>query len=152
METLKNENQTIEKKMDHKLRDPKRPTGAFIGASWTALIVGMVSYCVGLYNAETFPLYQKGFYITILLYGLFASVSVQKSVRDRLEGIPVTDIYYGLSWFSIISAILLLVIGLWNNDLSLSEKGFFGIAYLMSIFSSIAVQKNTRDIALLDKE
>ena len=32
------------------------------------------------------------------------------------------------------------------------EKGFFGIAYLMSVFSSIAVQKNTRDIALLNKE
>lgn len=104
----------------------------------------MVSYCVGLWNAEMM-LNEKGYYLTVLLYGLFAAISVQKVVRDRMEGIPVTDIYYGLSWFSAITAILLLVIGLWNASLLLSEKGFYGIAYLLSLFAAITVQKNTRD-------
>ncbi|GAB5401347.1 MAG: hypothetical protein Aureis2KO_29320 [Aureisphaera sp.] len=128
-----------------------RPTPAFIAASWTALFIGMVSYCVGLWNAYM-ELNEKGYYFTILLFGLFAVVSVQKSVRDKLEGIPVTEIYYGISWFVTIASILLLIIGLWNADLELSEKGFYGMSFLLSLFSAVAVQKNTRDIHFLDRQ
>ncbi|TPN86710.1 inner membrane protein YiaA [Aquimarina algicola] len=121
-----------------------KPTPAFISASWLALFIGMTSYCIGLWNAYM-ELNEKGYYFTILLFGLFSAVSVQKSVRDRLEGIPVTDIYYGISWFTTLASILLLVIGLWNADLDLSEKGFYGMSFTLSLFAAIAVQKNTRD-------
>lgn len=77
--------------------------------------------------------------------GLFAAVSVQKCVRDRIEGIPVTDIYYALSWVSMLLTILLLTIGLWNATLAPSEKGFYAFAFLLSVFGAITVQKNTRD-------
>jgi len=79
------------------------------------------------------------------MYGLFAAVSVQKSLRDRLEGIPVTTIYYGLAWVSVLIAVLLLVVGLYNATLSLSEKGFCGMAFSLALFAATAVQKNTRD-------
>lgn len=125
--------------------NPLKPSGAFIGASWMALLIGMTSFCIGLFNAEM-GLNEKGYYFTIMLFGLFSVISVQKSVRDRLEGIPVTDLYYGISWFSTIAAVVLLIIGLWNADLLLSEKGFFGMAFTLSLFSAIAVQKNTRDV------
>lgn len=42
---------------------------------------------------------EKGYYLTILLYGLFSAISVQKVVRDKMEGIPVTDIYMALAGF-----------------------------------------------------
>ena len=128
----------------------QKPTPAFIGASWIALLAGVVSYCTGLWNSDMM-LNEQGYYFTILLFGLFAAVSVQKSVRDRLEGIQVTDIYYGISWFSVLSAILLLVIGLWNADLLLSEKGFYGMSYTLSLFAAIAVQKNTRDKSYIEQ-
>ena len=128
-----------------------KPTGAFIGASWSALFIGMTSFCIGLWNANMY-LNEKGYYFTILLFGLFSVVSVQKSVRDRLEGIPVTDIYYGISWFVTITSILLLVIGLWNADLDLSEKGFYGMSFVLSLFAAVAVQKNTRDIKWLEDQ
>lgn len=128
-----------------------RPTQAFISASWTALFIGMVSYCVGLWNVGM-ELNEKGYYFTILLFGLFSVVSVQKSVRDRQEGIPVTDVYYGISWFTTIASILLLVIGLWNADIDLSEKGFYGMSFALALFSAIAVQKNTRDIKWLERK
>lgn len=60
------------------------PSAAFVGVSWVALFAGMLTYLVGLWNA-TMPLNEKGYYFTVLLYGLFAAVSLQKSVRDRLE-------------------------------------------------------------------
>lgn len=128
----------------------QKPSPAFIGASWIALAAGMVAYLVGLFNAEM-QLNEKGYYLTILLFGLFSAVSVQKCVRDRLEGIPVTNIYLGLSWAATIISLALLVIGLWNASLELSEKGFYGISFLLSLFAAIAVQKNTRDMGLADK-
>ncbi|RZJ57066.1 MAG: hypothetical protein EOO45_28005, partial [Flavobacterium sp.] len=57
-----------------------------------------------------------------------------------------TDLYYGISWFTTVAAIVLLIIGLWNADLLLSEKGFFGMAFTLSLFAAIAVQKNSRDL------
>ena len=121
-----------------------QPSTAFIGASWAALGLGICGFIVGLWNAEML-LNEKGYYFTVLMYGLFSVISVQKSVRDRLENIPVTDIYYGICWFSTILSISLLVIGLWNATLLLSEKGFYAFAFLLALFGAIAVQKNTRD-------
>jgi len=132
------------------VRNSVKPTGAFVGASWSALIIGMVSFCVGLWNAEMM-LNEKGYYFTILLFGLFSVISVQKAVRDRMEGIPVTDMYYGISWFTTIVSMVLLVIGLWNADLLLSEKGFYGMSFTLSMFSAVAVQKNVRDLAISGK-
>ncbi|WP_203293796.1 inner membrane protein YiaA [Luteirhabdus pelagi] len=128
-----------------------KPTPAFISASWTALFIGMVGYCVGLWNADLW-LNEKGYYFTILLFGLFSVVSVQKSVRDKREGIPVTEVYYGISWFTTIASILLLVIGLWNADMELSEKGFYGMSFTLALFSAVAVQKNTRDLKFLEQQ
>jgi len=127
-----------------------KPTGAFIGASWAALCIGISVFCIGLWNAEML-LNEKGYYFTILLFGLFSVISVQKAVRDRLENIPVTDMYYGISWFTTMASITLLVIGLWNADLLLSEKGFYGMSFLLSMFSAIAVQKNTRDVQYISR-
>jgi uncharacterized membrane protein YiaA len=122
----------------------QKPSNAFIAASWVALFAGMLTFNIGLWNAGM-PLNEKGYYFTVLMYGLFSAVSLQKTVRDQMEGVPVTNIYYGLSWFSTLLAILLLVVGLWNATLTPSEKGFYGMAFTLSLFAAIAVQKNTRD-------
>jgi len=124
----------------------QKPTGAFVAASWVALLAGAAVYVVGLWNASML-LNEKGYYFTILMYGLFAAVSLQKSVRDRLEGISVTAIYYGLCWVSLLLSIGLLAVGLINATLASSEKGFYAMAFLLSLFGAVAVQKNVRDLA-----
>jgi uncharacterized membrane protein YiaA len=123
----------------------QKPSNAFIAASWIALGAGMAGYLIGLARASSMQLNEKGYYFTILMYGLFSVISLQKAVRDRLEGIPVTDIYYGISWFSTLLSIILLTIGLWNATILPSEKGFYAISFLLALFGAIAVQKNTRD-------
>jgi len=122
-----------------------RPTAAFVGASWGALLIGMTAYLIGLWNAQM-QLNEKGYYLTLLLYGLFSAISLQKTVRDRSEGVPVTGMYSGLCWFSLITAILLLTIGLWNATLELSEKGFYAMSFALALFAVVAVQKNVRDL------
>ena len=128
-----------------------KPTSAFVGASWFALLTGIVSFCVGLWNADMM-LNEKGYYFTILLFGLFSVISLQKAVRDRMEGVPVTDIYYGIAWFATLASTVLLVIGLFNAELWLSEKGFYGMSFTLSLFAGIAVQKNVRDLAMSDEK
>ena len=123
-----------------------RPTPAFVGASWGALLIGASAYLIGLWNAQM-QLNEKGYYLTLLLYGLFAAVSLQKTVRDRSEGLPVTGIYSGLCWISLMAAILLLTVGLWNATLAPSEKGFYAMSFTLSLFAVVAVQKNVRDLA-----
>ncbi len=125
-----------------------KPTPAFIAVSWVALLAGVVAYCVGLFNAQIL-LSEKGFYLILILYGLFSAVSLQKIVRDKLEGKSVTAIYSGLCWASVAICLVLLALGLWNAQLLLSEKGFYMMAFLLSLFGAVAVQKNIRDLEYL---
>lgn len=122
----------------------QKPSNAFIAASWVALLSGILAFIIGLWNADM-ELNEKGYYFTVLMFGLFAAISLQKAVRDQLEGIPVTNIYYSLAWFSTVLTIVLLVVGLWNATLLRSEKGFYAMSFTLSMFGAIAVQKNTRD-------
>ncbi|MDN3672269.1 inner membrane protein YiaA [Flavobacterium branchiarum] len=122
----------------------QKTSNAFVAASWIAMGAGIIGYLVGLARAEML-LNEKGYYFTVLMFGLFAVISLQKSVRDKLEGFPVTDIYYGICWFGTILSIALLTAGLWNATILPSEKGFYAFAFLLGIFGAIAVQKNTRD-------
>lgn len=142
-EIVENEKQTTPQVNAEKTME--NPTFAFKGASWAALLIGVAAYLIGLFNA-TMQLNEKGYYFAILLFGLYAAVSLQKAVRDKAEGIPVTAIYYGISWFALVAAIALMAIGLYNaGSLTLSEKGFYAMAFVLAVFASITVQKNIRD-------
>ena len=123
----------------------QQPSAAFVAASWLALFIGVIAFLIGLWNAEM-ELNEKGYYFTVLMFGLFSAISVQKAVRDQMEGIPVTNLYYGIAWFTTLLSIVLLTIGLWNADIAKSEKGFYAMAFILSMFAAIAVQKNTRDL------
>ena len=127
----------------------QKPTQAYIGATWGVSIIGLLSFCIGLWNASM-ELNEKGYYFAILLMGIYAVISLQKTIRDKAENIKTSDMYYGISWVIVITSLLLLVIGLRNADLLLSEKGFYSISYLLSLFGAITVQKNTRDIAFIN--
>jgi len=146
--TVSTNEETKKQKKESKKFDQK-PTSAYIGAAWGVSIIGLLSYCIGLWNASM-QLNEKGYYFAILLMGIYAVISLQKAVRDKAENIKTSDMYYGISWVVVIASLLLLIIGLRNADIFLSEKGFYGISYLLSLFGAITVQKNTRDIDFIN--
>lgn len=124
---------------------------AFNAMSWLALVGGVVVYLIGLWRSDM-ALNERGYYFAVMLLGLFASVSLQKTVRDRMEGITTTHIYYIACVISFAISILLLAIGLWNATLLPSEKGFYAIAFFLCLFGAIAVQKNVRDTQATSEE
>jgi len=132
--------------MNTTVQTMNQPSPSFILASWIALGVGFFAYLIGLWNA-TMPLNEKGYYFALLLFGLFAAVSLQKSIRDRMESVPVTNSYLWLCWGVFLTALLLLIIGLLNSSMMLSEKGFYGISFFLTLYASITVQKNIRDVS-----
>lgn len=122
-----------------------KPTKAFTLTSIAMLVSGFLAFCIGLMNAEM-ALNEKGYYFAILIFGLFSFVSLQKNIRDKLEGQTISKPYNIMCWTSSAVAIALLTLGLINAELLLSEKGFFAMAYLLSGFAAITVQKNVRDV------
>lgn len=121
-----------------------KPTKAFTLTSIAMLIAGVTAFCIGLLNAEM-ALNEKGYYFAILIFGLFSFVSLQKTVRDKLEGQEISKPYSIMCWVASGVAVALLAIGLVNAELLLSEKGFYAMAYLLAGFGAITVQKNVRD-------
>lgn len=122
------------------------PTPTYINSTWAALAIGILGYLVGLWNADI-QLNEKGFYFAIFLLGMFSAVTLQKTIRDQAQGIPVTKIFMTMSWSTLATSIVLLVIGLINATMSLSEKGFYGMAFTLCLFAVITVQKNIRDLS-----
>ncbi|MDR3432727.1 MAG: inner membrane protein YiaA [Rouxiella aceris] len=127
--------------MENKIQ---QTSAAFNAISWVAMIGGVIVYLVGLWNAEI-PFNEKGYYIAVLVLGLFSAISLQKTVRDRMENIPTTDLYHGVCILAFMISVILLVAGLWNASLLLSEKGFYGVTFFLGLFGAVAVQKNVRD-------
>lgn len=119
-------------------------SGAYVAATYISLMLGSFGFLIGLWNAEM-QLNEKGYYFTLLAFGLFSAVSLQKSVRDRVEGIPVSSAYYGLCYVAVGLSLGLLAVGLWNATMLLSEKGYYGMAFVLALYSAVSVQKSIRD-------
>lgn len=74
--------------------------------------------------------------------------SCSKKERSAATCILLKKAHYGdiiISMGKRSLSILLLTVRLWNADLTKSEKGFYAMSFVLSMFAAIAVQKNTRD-------
>lgn len=60
-------------------------------------------------------------------------------VCDKMEGVFIIKVYFLVLVVVIGLVIVLLVIGLLNVEFLLSEKGFFGMVFMFSLFVVIMV-------------
>ena len=126
-------------------RKQGEPTPAFKGASLAALLIGVIAYLIGLFNAAM-QLNEKGYYFAVLVFGLYSAISLQKAVRDKAEGIPVTSIYYGISWFALIISISLMAIGLYNAGSIVLLKRVFMVCHLYLAYLQLLQFKRILEI------
>ena len=59
------ETKTTTKKNKSKPPFDQKPTNAYVGATWGVVLIGLLSYCIGLWNASM-ELNEKGYYFSIL--------------------------------------------------------------------------------------
>lgn len=125
----------------------RKPTSAFVGAGWLALGIFAITYLVALWRMGV-PETETYFFVTVFAFGLFGVVSVVKSVRDREDGVPVTGIFYGLSWVAAGAPALIMAWYLWQVSLlNELQRGLLFLTFMAAIFAAIVVQKNIRDMA-----
>jgi uncharacterized membrane protein YiaA len=60
-----------------------KPSPAFVGASWVALGTGMIGYIIGLWRSDM-QLNEKGYYFTVLMYGLFSGDCLPASCLSKI--------------------------------------------------------------------
>ena len=123
------------------------PTAAFQGVSWFAFTLAALTYLYAVWYAPHVTVSDRYFLYTAFLFSLFGCLSVSKAVRDRQERIPVSGLFYGLSY---VAAIVPLVMVTYNLvfDTTLidpSHRGLLGMAYALSAFAVLAIAKNERD-------
>lgn len=120
------------------------PSKAYIAATAACIGLSIGAYLIGVWRSGM-QLNEQGYYLICLLFGLFSSVTLQKVIRDKSEGIQVSEKYRLITVFAMASSVALFAIGLFNASMLPSEKGFFAMAYILAMYSSITAQKNEAD-------
>lgn len=124
----------------------RKPTAAFVGASWFALVVALGTYVVALWRMPlTYD--QRWFYGTVLAFGLFGVIAVVKSVRDKEDDIAITPQFYFLSWVAALGPLIAFAIYLLNAPQDELTRGFLFLSYMFAVFAAVVVQRNVRDLA-----
>ena len=126
------------------------PSGAWQGVSWFAFVLGAVTFFYTAWYAPSVAVTDRFFLYTAVLFSFFGSLSVSKSVRDRQEGVPITGLFYGLSWVAALAPFVLVVYYLtFYSDMEGSYRALLGMAYSLATFAVLAIAKNERDKAAM---
>lgn len=123
------------------------PTAAFQGVSWFAFVLGALTYVYAVWYAPHVSVSDRYFFYTAFLFSLFGCLSVSKAVRDKQERIPVSGLFYGLSYVAAIVPLVLVAYNLAFDSTLIdpSHRGLLGMAYALSAFAVLAIAKNERD-------
>jgi len=62
----------------------RRNTPAFVFMAYFTFAIGIILFCVGLWNADM-ELNEKGYYIAVMLLVAVGAILTQKVVRDNAE-------------------------------------------------------------------
>lgn len=136
--------QTLTVSHDH---PRQRTSPAFLGAAWTATIAGLGVFLFATYNATGLSPEGKWLLASLALWGLFGTVALSKSVRDREADLRLTWHFLLLSWLSALLPVGFLAVYLLTVDLPDVNKALFFVSYLLALFGTASVSKAVRDDA-----
>lgn len=123
-----------------------KPSPVFMGASWMVVAFAAIAFTLVLYDLDT-EATVKGFYAMVVLFAMFGVVALSKAVRDKIEGIPVSPAFYGLSFAAVGIPTVALVLMLIFSDFPVSTRWLIFICSVLLVYVTAAVQKNIRDLA-----
>ena len=86
-----------------------------------------------------------------VLFAMFGVVAVAKATRDKVEGVPVSAAFTGLSYAAVIIPSVGLAVALWMSSEPATARWALFIAAVLLVYASATVQKNVRDLAVFTK-
>ncbi len=124
------------------------PSGAWQGVSWFAFALGAIVFLYGVWYAPGISVGERYFLYTAALFSLYGCLGVSKVVRDRQEGIPVTALFYGLSFVAAIAPFALVSYNMiFDSTLLVSTRTLLGMTFALTAYATLGIAKNERDKA-----
>jgi uncharacterized membrane protein YiaA len=116
--------------------------------SWFAFGLGAVTFFYTAWYSPGMTPSDRFFLYTAVLFSLFGSLSVSKSVRDREEGVPITGLFFGLSWVAALAPFLLVAFNLgFYSAIPEANRALLAMAFALATYAVLAIAKNERDRA-----
>ena len=85
------------------------------------------------------------------LFAMFGIIALAKSTRDKIEGIPVSSLFLGLSYAAVAIPSAGLIIALWYAPYSYEQRWLFFVGAVLLLFTTSTIQKNVRDLEAFRK-
>ncbi len=127
------------------------PSAAWQGVSWFAFALGAIVYLYAVWYAPGISVGERYFLYTAALFSLYGCLGVSKVVRDRTEGIPVTPLFYGLSFVAAITPFALVSYNmLFDSTLPASSRTLLGMSFSLTAYATLGIAKNERDKACVN--
>jgi hypothetical protein len=121
-----------------------RDTGAWRVQVWLSFAVSVLGCGWGVLHLPGQEL-DRAFLAIALLFSLFASFALAKTIRDNRDGQVDTQGWILAVWVALAAALSLTAWGLWRMTVDPWLKNYMALAWLFLVTTSFSLAKTLRD-------
>ncbi len=132
----------------------QRPTMGWRIQIWTSLALSAAACALGVVYMPQ-DMANTAFLVIGLIFCVFASFAVAKTIRDNRDGPSDTTIWIGAVWGAFVASMALMAWGLWHLEITPWHQAFMVVSWLYLVGSAISAAKLMRDqyeAGLIDRD
>lgn len=132
----------------------QRPTTAWRTQIWISFVFSVAACAVGLLYMPEHEA-DVTFLVIGLIFCVFASFAVAKTIRDNRDGQFDTSLWVTAVWVSFTASMALMAWGLWSLNVDPWHRAFMVVSWLYLVGSACSVAKMVRDqfeAGLIDRD
>lgn len=111
---------------------------------WASFIASILACAIGIVYMPSQEV-DTAFLVIGLVFCVFASFAVAKTIRDNRDGPNDASIWVMAVWASFLAANCLMAWGLWGLNIAPWHRGFMVVSWLYLVGSAVSVAKMMRD-------
>jgi hypothetical protein len=122
----------------------QRDTNGWRMQVWLSFAIAIIACSAGVIQLPGQEL-DRAFLALGLVFCLFASFAVAKTIRDNRDGQMDTASWVMTVWIAFAAAIALTAWGLWRMNIPVWEKNYMVVSWLFLVSSTFTIAKTVRD-------
>jgi hypothetical protein len=122
----------------------QRDTQGWRSQVWLSFGLALCASAIGVITLPGQEL-DRAFLAIGLVFCLFSSFAVAKTVRDNRDGQVDTGSWVMTVWIAFASAFTLTAWGLWRMNIDQWQKGYMVVSWLFLVSATFTVAKTIRD-------